>query len=72
MDKGVKLPYLRTQISKKDFVTPPSSPDVGTIGHHRSSAELRLLTKDMSKEYPTGNTVYVASVRQTGSCSQDI
>ena len=29
-------------------------------------------TKDMSKEDPTHNTVYVAAVPATGSCSQDI
>jgi len=72
MDQGVKLPYLRAQISGKGLATPPSSPDVGTIDHHTSPGKLRPLTNDMSKEELTCNTVYIAAVRPTGSWSQDI
>jgi len=72
MDKGVKLPYLCARTSKKDLATPPSSLHVGTIGCHMSPGKLRPLTKDMSKEDPTCNTIYVAAIRPTGSCSQDI
>jgi len=72
MDKGFKLPYLRARTSKKALATPLSSPDVGIIGHHNSSGKLRPLTKDLSREDPTCNTVYVAAVRPTSSCSQRI
>jgi len=50
--------YLLARISKKDLATPPSSADVGTVGHHTPPGKLRPLTKDMSKEDPTGNTVH--------------
>jgi len=72
MDKRVKLPYLRAQTSKKDLATPPSSPDVGTVGRHPSRWKLRPLTKAMSKEDPTCNTVYVAAVPPASSCSKNI
>jgi len=71
MDKRVKLPYLSVRTSKKDVATPPSSPDVGTVGRHTSPGKLPPLTKTMSEEDPTCNTVYVAAVGQTSSCSQD-
>ena len=44
MDKRVKLPYLRAQTFKKDLATPPSSPDIGTLGRHTSPGKLRPLT----------------------------
>jgi len=72
VDKRVKLPYLSAQTFKKDQATPPSSPDIGTIGHHTAPGKLCPLTKDLSKEDPTHNTVDVAAVRPTGFCSQDI
>jgi len=71
-DKGVQLPYLCARTSKKELATPPSGPNVGTVGHHTPSGKLSPLTKDISKEDPTCNTVYVAAVRPTGSCWQDI
>jgi len=69
---GVKLPYLRARTSKKDLATRPSGPDVGTVGHQTPSGKLRSLTKDISKEDPTCNSVYVAALRPTGSRSQDM
>jgi len=72
MDKGVKLPYLHPRTSKKDLATPPSSSNVGTLGHHTPPGKFGPLTIEMSKEDRTCNTVYVAAVRPTGSCSQDI
>ena len=59
-------------MSKKQIARPPSSPDIGTVGHDTSLGKLRPLTKDISKEDPTCNTIYVAAGRSTGSCSQDI
>jgi len=56
-DKGVKLPYLHAGTSKKGLATPPSSQDVGTLGHHTPPGKLRPLTKYMSKEVPTCNGV---------------
>ena len=72
MDKRGRLAYIRAQTSKKDKPTPPSSPDVGTIGHHTAAGKLRALTKDMSKEDRTLNTLYIVALTPTGSCLQDI
>jgi len=58
MDKRVKLPYLRALTSKKHLATPPSTPDIGTVGHHMLLGKLYPLTEDMSKEDPTCNTVH--------------
>ena len=62
MDKRVKLPYLRPPTSKKDLATPPSSPDLGTVGHHTSPGKLRPLTQELSKEDHTCITVYVTAL----------
>ena len=63
MDQGVKLPYIRVRTSEKDLATPSSNPDVGTIGRHTSPRKLRPLTKDMRKEDPICNTVYITAVQ---------
>ena len=42
-DKRVKLPYLSAQTSRKSDATPPSSPDVGTIGRQPSPGRLHPL-----------------------------
>jgi len=62
MNKRVKLPYVRAQTSKKDLATPPSSPNVGTIGHYISSGKLCHLTRNTSQEHLTCNTEYVVAV----------
>jgi len=51
-DNGVKLSYLRAQTSEKELATPPSGPDVGTIGHNTPPGKLRPLTKVISKRRP--------------------
>jgi len=70
--RGSSYPTFAHEPLKKEFATPPSGPDVGTVGHYTPPGKLRPLTKDISKEDPTCNTIYVAAVRPTGSCSQDI
>jgi len=72
MDTRVKLPYLRARAFIKDLATPPSSPDVGTIARHRSPGKLRPFTKEMTKEDPMYQTVYVGAVSPTSYCSHDI
>ena len=68
----ILLMYLHARTCEKDLATPPSSPDVGTIGHLTLPGKLCPLTKEKSKEDPTCNTVYVAAIHPTGSCLQDI
>jgi len=53
-------------------MTPRSSPGVGTTGHQGAPGLLRPNTKDHYQRNTSYNTVYVAAVRPTGSCSQDI
>ena len=69
--RGSGYPTLAHKPPEKSDATPPSSPDVGTIGHQRSPGQLRPLTQIRHQEHPTCNTIYVAAVRSTGSCSQD-
>ena len=65
-------PTLAHEPPRKSKATPPSSPDIGTIGRQPSPGKLRPLTYIRHQVHPTYNTVYVAAVRPTGSCSQDI
>ena len=65
-------PTLAHEPPEKSDTTSPSSPGVGTRGHEPSPGKLRPLTQIRDQENPTYNTVYVAAVRPTGSCSQDI
>ena len=65
-------PTLAHEPPDKSDATPPSSPEVGTIGHQPLPGKLRPLTQIRPQEHPTCNTVYVAAVRPTGSCSRDI
>jgi len=68
----VSLPYLHAQTSSKDLATHRSSPNVGMVGHHRSTGKLCPLTKDTSREHTTCKTIYVEAIGPTSSCSQDI
>jgi len=70
--RGSSYPIFAHKPLKKELATPPSSPDFGTVGRHTSPEKLRPLTKDMSREDHTCNTGYVAAIRPTSSCSQDI
>ena len=65
-------PTLVHEPPEKSDATPPSSPDVGTIGHQQSPGKLRPHNHIRHQEHPTCNIVYVAAVGATGSGSQDI
>src|SRR6202000_245000 len=45
--RGPSYATLEAHTSRKDKATPPSSPDVGTIGHQLSPGKLRPLTKNL-------------------------
>ena len=45
--RGPSYPTLEAQTSRKDKATPPSSPDVGTIGHQPSPGKWRPLTNNL-------------------------
>jgi len=66
------LPYLDAHQLRRKMITPPSSPGVGMARHHWPPGELRPNTKDHYQWNTSYNTVYVAAIRPTGSCSQDI
>jgi len=70
--RGSSYATFTHETSKKDFATPASSADVGTVGCHWLGRKLGPLTKDMSQEDPAYNTVDIAAGHPTGSCSQDI
>jgi len=61
------LPYLHPV-----KLTPPSGPGVGTARQHLTASQLRPNTKGHYHWNLSHNTVYVAAVRPTGCCSQDI
>ena len=61
------LPYLHSV-----KLTPLSGPGVGTARHQQTAAQLRPNTKDHYHWDSSYNTVYVAAIRPTGCCSQDI
>ena len=70
--RGSSYPTSAHKPLEKDLATPRYSPDFGTIGYHSLPGKLRPLTKDNSKKDPTCNTIYIAALPPTGSCSQDI
>jgi len=67
-----KLPYPDTHELRRKKITPPSSPGVGTAGHHWQAVSLRPNPKDHYQWNTSYNTVRVAAVRPTASSSQDI
>ena len=67
-----RLPYLNAHELQRKKITPPSSPGVGTVRHYGLPRYLRPNTKGHNQWNILYNSVCVAAVRPTRSCSQDI
>ena len=46
--RGPSYPTLEAQTLRNDKATPPSGPDIGTVGHQLSPGKLHPLTKNLS------------------------